>query len=212
MKRNESALKDAVFAGYKSMADGKKAYRGETPFEQGRSYGQKHVKAPLTVPFTILDDTAEVSKKMGGELGRRQGERLADFKANANAVLGGKAAAKKRVAELQTAPLSDSVKVGMDFGVGYALAAGETLFDIYAQNCDRGIMVINRNIEAAGKVFGVPVVKLPTVIDYGKEFIELIIKGDKKGMKELYEMNGKEIEEAVPGAGEFVEYMLENKE
>lgn len=209
MKRNENALNRAVRVGYKNMVDGKKAYRGETPIEQGKEYGKKYAKAPLTVPFTIIDDSADITKKMGGELGRRQGERLTDFKANANAVLGGKAAAEKRATELQLAPLSDSLEIGMKFGVGYALAAGETLFDSYAQNCDRLIMAANDSIESVSKAWGVPAVTIPTFIDYGDEFIALVIKGDKKGMKELYEMNKKKIEEAVPGAGEFVEFVCE---
>jgi len=205
MKYDEAMLKDALIDGcIRKLKDQKTGSVG-TAYEQGEEYGKKHAKAPLTVPFRIIDDIADIAKNAGGELGRRQGERLSDIKANGSAVLGGKAAIEKRAAELQAAPVSDSLELGADFSVGYAMSATETFFDICTQNFDRGIAVANRTAEAFCAPLNIPVVKLPPFVDYGGKFVKLLRRGEIDAALALCSESKSEIEEDIPVS--FVEYL-----
>jgi hypothetical protein len=199
--------------------DGRKAAGEGTSYDQGKEYGERCAKEPLTVPFTMLDDFAGITKKAGGEIGKLQGERVADWKTNYNAVLGGKASAEARATELQTAPVFDSLKLGMDFGFGYFFSAGETLVDTYAQNCDSFIIAANDRIEAASKMLGIPAVMIqtiPTFVNYRGEFEGLVDSAgaDEKVVEKLlafYDGAGKkEIRKTVPGVDRFVKFLREN--
>lgn len=217
------SLEKRMLAAYLRNGNGKKVAGGDTSYEQGKEYGERCAKEPLSVPFTVLDDFADIAKKAGGELGRRQGERLADIKINANALLGGKDAVEARAKELQTAPVYDSLKLGMDFGFGYFFSAGETLADTYAQNCDRLIIAANDGIEAASKtaskMFGIRAVMIPaipTFIDYRGELERLADSAgadDKVVDKILALYDGaakKKIRKTVPGVNSFVKFLREN--
>ena len=208
MKYDEDALKDALIDGCIRKLKGRKAGSVETAYEEGRSYGKKHVKEP----FTFLNDvsSASMAKKVGGELGRRQGERLSDYDSNLKAALGGKAAIEKRATELQTAPISDSVEVGTDFNVGYAMSAAETFLDVYFQNIDRGITAGNRFAEAFCAPLNIPVIGLPTFVDYGEKFVGLLRKGDIDAALALCTENRSEIKDGIPAA--FVEYLRQKWE
>jgi len=217
------SLEKRMLAAYLRNDGAKKAAGGNTSYDQGKEYGKRCAKEPLTVPFTAVDDFADITKKAGGEIGRLQGERVADWKTNYKAMLGGKAAAEKRATELQVAPVSDSLKMGMDFGFGCFLAAGETLVNTYAKNCDRLIIAANDGIEmgskTASKMFGIPAVMMPaipTFIDYRGDFEGLVDSAgaDEKVVEKLLEFydgaGKKEIRKGVPGVDRFVKFLREN--
>ncbi|MEM5814399.1 MAG: hypothetical protein QXD77_01130 [Candidatus Aenigmatarchaeota archaeon] len=188
MKKGAEALKERLLIAYL-----RKDAMLESGIYEGAKFGRRHAENP----FALFEDgrSAAVAKKLGGEIGRRQGEKMADY--GKNIVM----PPQERAKELQKEALSDFANVPTDFGIGYALAAGEQL-------CKNSARL---GAELFNLAFGWSGFRLPAASPQAYEFLDSLDDADVKGVLNAYETGKGAIDRDVPGAAEFVKFLREKR-